>query len=154
VIICEEIAEDGTNSYPHGEPCSVCDSQGSNGESDESSSKRATRRIGPKCEGSRSTWARSPIETCMSGLKGRVRRLERLANQSLVIIPQPAGPPARFPQSALEAAFMTNVRRLRGENVEEHPLSVAAANSTDNAWQGSFLAGGFAVSDELKELSE
>jgi hypothetical protein len=90
----------------------------------------------------------------MSGLKGRVRRLERLAEQSLVMIPQPAGPPARFPQSGLEAAFMTNVRRLKGEDVKEHPLSVAAASSTDSIWRGSFFAGGFAVSDEIKDLSE
>ena len=31
VIIYEEIAEDGTVTYPHGEPCPVCDSRGSGG---------------------------------------------------------------------------------------------------------------------------
>jgi hypothetical protein len=29
LIIYEEIAEDGTVSYPHGEPCPACDSRGS-----------------------------------------------------------------------------------------------------------------------------
>ncbi len=30
-IIYEEIAEDGTVTYPHGEPCPLCDSRGSGG---------------------------------------------------------------------------------------------------------------------------
>jgi hypothetical protein len=31
LIIFEEIAEDGTVSYPHGEPCPACDSRGAGG---------------------------------------------------------------------------------------------------------------------------
>ena len=31
-IILEEIAEDGTVTYPHGEPCPACGSEGSAGE--------------------------------------------------------------------------------------------------------------------------
>lgn len=31
LIIYEEIAEDGTVSYPHGEPCPACNSRGSGG---------------------------------------------------------------------------------------------------------------------------
>ncbi|MDP9477125.1 MAG: hypothetical protein M3R38_15835 [Actinomycetota bacterium] len=63
------------------------------------------------------------------GLRDRLRALERLSEGEMVSIPQPGRPPARFPESALKDAFLTNVRRLCGEDVPEHPLSVAAAHS-------------------------
>ena len=66
----------------------------------------------------------------MGSLRGRMRRLERQSGV-LVHIPQPDGPPARFPQSALADAFLTTTRRLCGEDVAAHPLSVVAARSQD-----------------------
>ncbi len=71
----------------------------------------------------------------------------------MVVISQPDGPPARFPEGALEEAFLTNMRRVRGEEVPEHPLSVAAARSGDPKWLGAFMAG-VEASEEVADLSE
>lgn len=55
-------------------------------------------------------------------------------------IPRPDGTAARFPKSAPQEAFVVNMRRLRGEDVPPHPLGVAAAESPDPEWSGSFYA--------------
>jgi hypothetical protein len=68
------------------------------------------------------------------GLRGRLRRLEREAEGEMVFVPQEDGAVKRFPQSALQEAFVTNMRRLRGEEVPPHPLGVAAAGSPDPGW--------------------
>ncbi len=86
-------------------------------------------------------------------IRGRLRRLEELSDGPVVVIPQPDGPPARFPEGALKEAFLTNMRRVRGEEVPEHPLSVAAARSGDSKWVGAFMAG-VEVSEEVPDLSE
>jgi hypothetical protein len=78
-------------------------------------------------------------------MRGRLRRLEQAAKALYISIPQPSGSPAKFPRSAAREAFLANVRRLRGEEVPEHPLSTAAANSSDAVWRESFVAGGFEV---------
>jgi hypothetical protein len=87
-------------------------------------------------------------------MRGRLRRLERVAKAFHVSIPQRDGPPAEFPRSAAREAFLANVRRLRGEAVREHPLSTAAANSSDATWRESFVAGGFEVAAPVRDLSE
>ncbi len=53
-------------------------------------------------------------------------------------------------------AFLAKVRRLRGEDVPEHALSTAAANSADMIGRESFVAGSpTPVGDEpLEYLSE
>jgi hypothetical protein len=86
-------------------------------------------------------------------IRGRLRRLEELSEGPVVVIPQPDGPPARFPESALKDAFLTNMRRLRGEDVPEHPLSIAAVRSGDPKWVGAFFAC-VEVSEEVPDLSE
>jgi len=74
-------------------------------------------------------------------VKNRVRRLERKAEGHYIIIPQLEGPPAKFPQSAAQEAFLVSLARLKGEDVPIHPLSVAAENSSDSQWRRSFVAG-------------
>ena len=73
------------------------------------------------------------------GLRDRLRRLRRASEEVVVTIEQPYGPPARFPESALKEAFMTNMQRLRGEDGEPHPFGLAA-RSPDPTWANSFYA--------------
>ena len=75
------------------------------------------------------------------GLRGKLRRLERLAEEDMVSIPQPDGPPAKFPRHALGEAFSNAMERLgAGEDATpRHPLLKAAANSTDPRWAESFF---------------
>jgi hypothetical protein len=87
------------------------------------------------------------------GLRGRMRRLERLAEGGLVSIPQPDGPPVKFPASDLEAAFLANTRRLVGEDVPAHPLSEAAARSPDPKWRETLYASA-PVGEAVEDLSE
>ncbi len=75
-------------------------------------------------------------------MKNRLRRLERRAEGHYIIIPQLEGPPAKFPQSAAQEAFLTSLARLKGNlDVPIHPLSVAAENSSDSHWRNCFVAG-------------
>jgi hypothetical protein len=78
------------------------------------------------------------------GLRGWLKRLERDAREEMVEIPQQDGTVARFPMSALPEAFINSVERAgAGEDAPpEHPLSVAARNSSDPKWSGSFYAAG------------
>ena len=73
--------------------------------------------------------------------KDKLRRLERLAVGGVVTIPQPGGPPARFPESAIKDAYVSAFRRACGEDAPEHPLCAAARNSPDPEWRDSFVAG-------------
>ena len=86
-------------------------------------------------------------------MRGRLRRLERLAEGNVVSIPQPDGPPARFPASDLAAAFLVNTRRLVGEAVPAHPLSEAAARSPDPKWRETPYASA-PVGEAVEDLSE
>ena len=58
-----------------------------------------------------------------------------------IIIPQLEGPPAMFPESAAQEAFLTSLARLKGEEVPIHPLSAAAETSSDSHWRNCFVAG-------------
>jgi hypothetical protein len=87
-------------------------------------------------------------------MRGRLRRLEQASKQNYVTIPQQQGPPARFPQSATKDAFMRSLVRLKGQDVPEHPLSTAAATSSDSRWRGSFVAGTQAITGDGRELGE
>jgi hypothetical protein len=75
------------------------------------------------------------------GIGDRVRKLERVSKRDAVYIPQEDGTYKSFPQSALKEAFLNEVRRVRGEDVPEHPLTTAADNSSDPNWSNSFFAG-------------
>ncbi len=87
-------------------------------------------------------------------MRDRLKRLLKLAEGNYVTIPQPGGPPARFPESALKDAFLSAVRRECGEDVPDHPLSAAARNSTDSQWRDSLVAGVEEVPDHVADLSE
>ncbi len=73
----------------------------------------------------------------------------------MVFVPQRDGAVKRFPQSALQEAFMTNMKRLRGEDVPHHPLGVAAAESPDPAWNRSFYSAAWTeIVAPVEDLSE
>jgi hypothetical protein len=75
-------------------------------------------------------------------MRRRLRHLEKLAEEKLLLIPQQNGSIAKFPPSAAEEAFFTSLARLKGNlDIDEHPLSTAAANSPDPDWHNSFVAG-------------
>ena len=90
-------------------------------------------------------------------LKGRMRRLERLAEGDVVSIPQRGGRAARFPASDLEAAFVNLAKRMgAGEDAPpEHPLLKAARNSDDPEWsQSIFVADPDEWVRPVEDLSE
>ena len=87
------------------------------------------------------------------GLRDKLKRLERSAEKHMVVIPQADGTVKRFPPSDLEAAFINECRRLRGENLPVHPLTAAAANSSSAEWNRSAFAE-MRVVGEIEDLSE
>ena len=88
-------------------------------------------------------------------MKSRLRKLEQSAKAHYIIIPQLEGPPARFPESAAQEAFLASLARLKGNlDVPEHPLSTAAATSSDCRWRASFVAGTHAITGDGRELEE
>ena len=74
------------------------------------------------------------------GIGDRVRKLERVSKREAVHIPQEDGTVKSFPQSALQGAFLNEVRRIRGEDVPEHPLTKAVSTSSDLNWSNSFFS--------------
>jgi len=87
-------------------------------------------------------------------LRDRVRKLEKEAGGGTVSIPSEDGTARRFPATALQEAFLVNLKRLRGENVPPHPLSVAAAQSPDPAWNQSAYSADAAIVTAPADLSE
>jgi hypothetical protein len=73
------------------------------------------------------------------GLRGRLQRLERAAEEEMIIIPQLDGSVKRFPRSAGMDAFTNWFARLgAGEDAPpEHPLLTAVRNTSDPEWQDS-----------------
>jgi hypothetical protein len=89
------------------------------------------------------------------GLRDRLRRLEREAEGDMVFVPQKDGTVKRLPQSALQESFVTNMKRLRGEDVPRHPLGVAAAESPDPEWSRSFYSAAWTdIVAPVEDLSE
>jgi len=91
-------------------------------------------------------------------VRNRLRRLERAAEKAsgMISIPQNDGTVKRFPESAFLEAWSTSVKRLCGEDVPEHPVSTAAANSPDPDWHNCFVAGTHTITGgkPLGDLSE
>jgi hypothetical protein len=87
---------------------------------------------------------------------GRLRsRLEREAEGEMVAGPKKDGTAKRFPQSAPQESFVTNMKRLRGEGVPHHPLGVAAAESPDPEWSRSFYSAAWTdIVAPVEDLSE
>ena len=88
------------------------------------------------------------------GLRDRLRRLRRASEDVAVSIPQPNGPPARFPESELQAAFLTTLERLKGEDVPPHALSLAASRSPSPEWNRSLYADDGGEVIPVEDLSE
>ena len=86
-------------------------------------------------------------------LRDRLKRLQRLSEGEMVVIPQVDGSIKRFPPSDLEAAFVNECKRLRGEDLPVHPLTAAAANSSSAEWNRSAFAEMHVVG-EIEDLSE
>ena len=74
------------------------------------------------------------------GIGARLNKLERVSRREAVHIMQPDGTYKGFPQSALKAAFLTEVDRIRGEDVPEHPLTKAVSTSSDPSWSNSIYS--------------
>ncbi len=64
------------------------------------------------------------------GLRAFVRRLERLSEGEVIVIPQKDGTVARFPQSVAAEAFLSLCEG------RDHPLLQAARNSSDLSFSG------------------
>ena len=92
----------------------------------------------------------------MGGMKGRLKRLLRLAEGNVVSIPQPGGPPARFPESALKDAYLNVCARMGAgsDAPPEHPLIEAARNSDDPRWSGSLFATDGDLTAPIEDLSQ
>ena len=90
----------------------------------------------------------------MGRLRGRLRSLERKSEGEMVLIPQPGGGVARFPEVDLTVAFVVALDRELGRSTEDHPLCQAARRSPDPAWSGSFYAGPAVVPHPPEDLSE
>jgi hypothetical protein len=91
------------------------------------------------------------------GLRAVLRKLERDAREEMIVILQQDGKIKRFPMSAGKEAFKNAWERLgAGENAPpEHPLVVAARNSSDPGWSSSFYAANDENwTDPIKDLSE
>ncbi len=58
----------------------------------------------------------------------------------MVSIPGEDGTAKRFPEADLLESFVTNMKRLRGQDVPPHPLGLAAAGSPDLEWSRSMYS--------------
>jgi hypothetical protein len=76
------------------------------------------------------------------GLRGWLKRLERAAEEEMIVIPQRDGTVKRFPASEGVDAYMNLMERLgAGEDAPpEHPLIAAVRNSSEPKWAASFYA--------------
>ena len=96
------------------------------------------------------------------GLKDQLKRLERRRRAEQVAIPQKDGSVKRFPQSAVKDAYANLMDRLgagsesgaEAEAPPEHPLLVAARNSSDPAWSESIYSVDESWLDPVEDLSE
>ena len=87
-----------------------------------------------------------------------MRRLERAARGEMAEIPQRDGTVKRFPKSDLAPAYLDAFDRAVGRSdptEPEHPLCVAARNSSDPTWRDSFYASGSeSETGPIEDLSE
>ena len=84
------------------------------------------------------------------------RRLARLENTEMLLIPQKDGTVAKFPRSALREGMVNFFDRLGAGDAAppEHPLAEAARNSSDPWWRESIYASDEDVTAPVPDLSE
>ncbi len=78
----------------------------------------------------------------MSRLRTFIRKLER-KDDDVVLVKQHDGPPLKFRQEDVKAAFLNLCERQAGglnspDLPPEHPFLAAVRNSPDPVWAGSF----------------
>ena len=75
-------------------------------------------------------------------IRDRLRKLERDAEEEIIVIPQKDGTVAQFPPEAGMEAYLNLMDRLgAGEDAPpEHPLIEAARNSEAPEWSRSLFA--------------
>jgi hypothetical protein len=81
------------------------------------------------------------------GLKDRLRRLEKDAEEEMIIIPQRDGTVKRFPQAAGLEALVSLI------DGRDHPLAEAVRSSPDPKWATSFYSA-FPIEQDAEDLSE
>ena len=94
------------------------------------------------------------------GLRDRLRRLQRMAEGPIVSIPQQDGTLKQFPERDLGPAFIDALDRQLGKKglcsepeQPEHPICVAARNSSDPQWRNSLYVTD-RPEDPIPDLSE
>ena len=92
----------------------------------------------------------------MGSLRRWTRHLERSARDSRghAYISQPDGTHVEVSGEEWLAAFSTSVQRMCGEDVPEHPVSTAAANSPDPNWSRSLIAGTHTLDNGAKRVGK
>jgi hypothetical protein len=81
------------------------------------------------------------------GLRGRIRRLKQSAREEMVEVSQRDGTVERFPQSAGAEALVSLI------GGRDHPLAMAARNSSAPEWTNSFY-NSFPLDPDAEDLSE
>ena len=78
------------------------------------------------------------------GLRDKLKRLEREAEEEMLVIPQKDGTVKRFPASEGMVAYMNLMERLgAGEDAPpEHPMIAAVRNSSNPEWTKTFWDAG------------
>ena len=82
------------------------------------------------------------------GLRAFIRRLERLSEGEVLVIPQQDGTVRRFPQSVAAEAFLSLCEG------RDHPLLQAARNSSDLSFSGGVYATDPTEMRNVEDLSE
>jgi hypothetical protein len=82
------------------------------------------------------------------GLRGRLRRLEREAEEEMIVVPQKDGTARRFPREAGMDALLSLI------DGRDHPLAQAARDSSDPKWASSWYCAFPINPDEVEDLSE
>jgi hypothetical protein len=81
-------------------------------------------------------------------LRGWLKRLERASTKELIAIPQRDGTVERFPPAAAAEAFICLCEG------RDHPLLVAARNSSDGSWSEGAYSTDPATMQDVEDLSE
>jgi hypothetical protein len=82
------------------------------------------------------------------GLRDKLRRLERAAEEEMIVVPQRDGTVRRFPASAGADALLALM------DGHDHPLAEAVRNSPDPEWQKTFYNMFPVDPAEIPDLSE